>query len=115
METCTPFHIEYNNREACTKECDKYHGIWNTTSNKCHVQMYLQEICLRVLYNNNTTNWNLDNPPYFLIFYYYFLVNGLYKVNRFKLVVSIQIQRIFIISLILQIGYHSIIHFQHQH
>ena len=52
-----------NRRKACITECEKYSGVWSSSSNLCIIQLYLKSICVRLAYHNETSRWTLDVPP----------------------------------------------------
>ena len=56
--------LDLMHRQTCTKECTKHHGVWEKETNTCFVEMYLSKICFRLAYQNDTSLWSLDMPPY---------------------------------------------------
>ncbi|KAK8824344.1 hypothetical protein WA577_006742 [Blastocystis sp. JDR] len=44
--------------ERCSTFCNQLHGIWNTTRGLCHIELFIQSICIRVKSVDGT--WVLD-------------------------------------------------------
>lgn len=48
--------------ERCSTFCNQLHGIWNTTRGLCHIELFIQSICIRVKSVDGT--WVLDTDKF---------------------------------------------------
>ena len=50
--------------ERCSTFCNQLHGIWNVTHGLCHIELFIQSICIRVRRVDGT--WILDTDKFVL-------------------------------------------------